>query len=164
MVSLNFSIGSDGWQRFRLRVDGQEIDVGPFGADTDALGDLVRAGLHLATGGHAATIRFDGEPENWLLDLSRDLDAIERPRPLLGRVFYSEAAKATAVAGILVARFRCDQDELARAIAATGRAVLETWGQAGYVDASAGLDGFPLRGVVAIEAALQQPDPPGREP
>src|SRR5689334_10922367 len=94
MVSLNFSIGPDGWRRLRLRVDGQEIEVGPFGADTDALGDLVRAGVHLATGGQAATIRFDGEPENWLLDLSRDVQAITRPRPLLGRVFYSEGAKA----------------------------------------------------------------------
>jgi hypothetical protein len=41
--------------------------VGPFGYCSDALGDLVRAALTVATSGWRAEVSFDGEPREWRL-------------------------------------------------------------------------------------------------
>ena len=66
-VSIDYQLGQHGWSRFRLTVGTASITVGPFGYCSDALGDLVRAALMIATSGLRAEVPFDGEPTEWRL-------------------------------------------------------------------------------------------------
>jgi hypothetical protein len=66
-VSIAFRLTGHGWARFTLRIGHAAIEVGAFGYCTDALGDLVRAALMIATSGRYAEASFDGEPREWRL-------------------------------------------------------------------------------------------------
>ncbi len=71
LVSIAYNLGEHGWSSFTLTIGAQSIEVGPFGYCTDALGDLVRAALTIATSGGRAEAAFDGEPREWLLIIER---------------------------------------------------------------------------------------------
>lgn len=66
-VSIDYRLGKNGWSQFQLSVGTASIGVGPFGYCTDALGDLVRAALVIATSGLTAEVSFDAEPMEWRL-------------------------------------------------------------------------------------------------
>ena len=58
-VCIDYQLGKNGWSRFQLSVGTASVVIGPFGYCTDALGDLVRAALMIATTGLRAEVRFD---------------------------------------------------------------------------------------------------------
>jgi hypothetical protein len=66
-VCIQYELGQHGWSSFRLIIGVASIVVGPFGYCTDALGDLVRAALMIATSGVRAEVSFDAEPMEWRL-------------------------------------------------------------------------------------------------
>src|SRR6185312_2319561 len=66
-VCIEYEVGQHGWSKFRLNVGTAAVVVGPFGYCTDALGDLVRAALMIATSGWRAEVSFDAEPMEWRL-------------------------------------------------------------------------------------------------
>jgi hypothetical protein len=66
-VSIIYDLGRYGWSDFKLTVGDVAVDIGPFGYCTDALGDLVRAALMLATSDYCVEVSFDGEPREWRL-------------------------------------------------------------------------------------------------
>ena len=66
-VRIDYQLGKNGWSHFQLNVATDSIVVGPFGYCTDALGDLVRAALVIATSGLRAEVSFDAEPMAWRL-------------------------------------------------------------------------------------------------
>jgi hypothetical protein len=67
-VAIDYQLGQHGWSQFRLTVGDASTVVGDFGYCTDALGDLVRAALLVATSGARAEVSFDGEPTEWRLE------------------------------------------------------------------------------------------------
>ena len=71
-VHLDYRLGEHGWADLTLTVGPNSIDIVGFGYCTDALGDLVRAALIVATSGRRAEVVFDGEPAQWLLVVERD--------------------------------------------------------------------------------------------
>src|ERR1700722_5022727 len=66
-VSIAYDLGQHGWSSFQLTIGDRAMDIGPFGYCTDALGDLVRAALLIATSDYRVEVRFDGEPREWRL-------------------------------------------------------------------------------------------------
>src|SRR5947209_3710553 len=66
-VSIQYDLGQNGWSRFQLIVGAASVVVGPFGYCTDALGDLVRTALMIATSAWRAEVSLDAEPMEWRL-------------------------------------------------------------------------------------------------
>lgn len=66
-VSITYDLGKHGGSSFKLTLGDKTLDIGPFGYCSDALGDLIRAALVLATSGYRAEVCFDGEPYEWRL-------------------------------------------------------------------------------------------------
>ena len=66
-LAIEYQLGQHGWSQFRLTVGDASTVVGEFGYCTDALGDLVRAALLVATSGTRAEVSFDGAPTEWRL-------------------------------------------------------------------------------------------------
>src|SRR5579864_1235043 len=64
-LSIVFRLGDNGWATMHIASGDEAVDVGSFGYCTDALGDLVRAALMIATNSPRAEAVFDGEPALW---------------------------------------------------------------------------------------------------
>jgi hypothetical protein len=165
-ISFAFELHEHGWASLGITVGGRSVQIPRFGYTTDGLGDLVRAALIIAAGERYVGVIFDEEPQRWGLalepaGLSRDLRRIARltvrdggtsldadgwskrsvwewnaPPVLEGYVSTDDFARATHLVATS-ARQRYDDT--------TYR---QRWGYHGS------LEGFPLRGLVALEAAL----------
>jgi hypothetical protein len=61
-VSIDYRFVRSGWSELRPTVGAAGVVLGPFGFLSDALGDLVRAALMIATSAVQAEVGFDGEP------------------------------------------------------------------------------------------------------
>jgi hypothetical protein len=81
-VCIGYQLGKNGRSRFQLNVGPTSVIVGPFGYTTDALGDLVRAALMIATSGLRAEVSLNAEPMEWRLIAERGR---QRTRPILLR-------------------------------------------------------------------------------
>ncbi len=78
-VSVDYQIEQHGWASFTLTVDDLRVKVGAFGYCTDALGDLIRAALMVATNGSFASVSFDAEPKEWRVLLeTKDLGVLRQ--------------------------------------------------------------------------------------
>jgi hypothetical protein len=152
-VSIVYDLGRLGWSNFKLTVGDDAIDIGPFGYCTDALGDLVRAALLLATSDYRAEVCFDGEPREWRLVLD------EGWRPAL-RLRVYDNSKAPEADGQLVMENHVTADDFARAVQKVAQHIWDTYGAAGDNEAWNGERGFPLRGLRALDAALSYEEPP----
>jgi hypothetical protein len=91
---------------------------------TDALGDILRAGLALATGADRTTFSFDGEPNEW-----RWFFETFRLR-ILG--FASIFACELPERGALLFEAECNPENFARAALAVGQSVFSRHGIEGY--------------------------------
>jgi hypothetical protein len=150
-VSIVYDLGRHGWSSFALTVGDDAIDIGPFGYCTDALGDLVRAALILATSGYHAEVCFDGEPREWRLVLD------EGWKPELRLRVYDTAKHPNAD---LVFENYVAADDFAHAVRTVAQHIWDTYGAAGYNEAWSGQQGFPLRGLKALDTALSYEEPP----
>lgn len=165
-ISFAFELQDHGWASLGISIGVRSFQIPGFGYTTDGLGDLVRAALLIAAGERYVGIIFDEEPQRWGLalepsGLSKDLRRIARltvrdggtsldddgwsnpsvwkwkSQPVLeGFVSTDDFARATLLVATS-ARQRYDDT--------TYR---QRWGYHGS------LEGFPLRGLVALEAAL----------
>lgn len=170
LVSMNFSLNHEGWASLAVRCGEQNFTIKDFGSGTDGLGDLVRTALTIAAGGMLGEVVFDCEPQVWGLavqpaGLSPENVRVVRLTIRDGGTTLSDAGRsglpvwawsssivldsyvttdgfAAAVQGI-ASRARADFDD------ATYRTRWSYFGS---------LEGFPLRGLRALEAALSVPE------
>ena len=137
------------------------VVVGPFGYCTDALGDLVRAALTIATSGLRAEVSFDAEPMEWRL--------IVGPYPaLLGwadfslRVLTFPDASGPALPeaeGHKLFEAQCPAEGFVHAVLRAAETVWDEHGVDGYLRVWGGPCGFPLRALAALRAAVSAQEP-----
>ena len=169
-LSFDFELHKHGWASLKISIGKRAFQIPSFGDTTDGFGDLVRAALQIVTGGTHVGVIFDQEPRRWGLalesaGLSHDLRRIARltvrdggtsltsegwsnpavwkwetPPVLEGYVATDDFARATQVVAAS-ARQRYDD-----------KTYREKWRY------YASLEGFPLRGLTALEAALAVPE------
>jgi hypothetical protein len=157
-VSIIYDLGHHGWSSFKLTVDDIAVDIGPFAYSTDALGDIVRAALMLATSDYHVEISFDGEPQEWRLIIDEGWKPELRLRVLLFDDWT--APKRPETEGQLLMTSHVTADGFARAVQTVAQGIWETYGAEGYNAAWIGRRGFPLRGLKALDAALSHNEPP----
>lgn len=162
-ASIAYRLGKYGWSSFTLTIGDARVDIGKFGYCTDALGDLVRAALVIAASGSHAEVSFDGEPHEWRLLIDREWGAKTSRAMCHVRVltFANIGAQSPESEGDNIFDAQCDSDDFARAVETAAREVFEEHGIDGYNKAWLPfLNGFPLRGLEALRAALAVEEPP----
>jgi hypothetical protein len=163
-VSIEYTLGQHGWSSFKLTAGDKTIDIGEFGYCTDALGDLVRAALLIAANGSRAEACFDSEPMEWRLVVERDWTQGLPATALRLRVltFDSFWPEAPASDGKVMLDAYVAADAFADAVRTAAQRIWDTYGPHGYDDAWNGMNGFPLRALKALKAALTEQDEPAR--
>lgn len=130
---LRMTIDDAGWGDLDVTQGATHCKIEGFSYTTDALGDLVRAALLLATGQHTATVHFDGEPMEWRLIVGphwRDSRwQSSKLRILIFDNIYKEAAEAD---GKSVLEIECDSNAFVKAVAAMTERVLSDVGETDY--------------------------------
>ena len=166
LVGFSFELHDAGWASLETKVGRRSFTIPAFGNMTDGLGDLVRAALQVATGESYTGVIFDEEPQRWGLALEPSglSDANER----IARLTIRDGGTALSADGWSnrpvwrwatkpVLEGFVETDTFAHAVqivAASARArysdavCRERWGYPGS------REGFPLRGLKALEAAL----------
>jgi hypothetical protein len=165
-VYIQYELGQHGWSNFRLNVGTASVVVGPFGYCSDALGDLVRAALMIATSGSRAEVSFDAEPMEWRLiagphwypDRSSWTDFSVRVLTFQG-LFNPPAPE---VEGNCLFEAQCSADDFTHAVLRAAQAVWDQYGADGYDAAWGGPLGFPLRALHALRAAISVEEPRSR--
>ena len=152
-VCIDYQLGKNGWSRFQLTVGTVSVVVGPFGYSTDALGDLVRAALMIATSGWRAEVSFDAEPMEWRL--------IVGPYPALSgwtdfslRVLTFPDASGLPLLeaeGHKLFEALCPAEGFVHAVLRAAEAVWDEYGADGYDRVWGGPCGFPLRALTAFK-------------
>ncbi len=162
-VSIEYKLGEYGWSSFQLTIGTVSTHVGPFGYCTDALGDLVRAALMVATSVSRAEVSFDGEPREWRLIVEKEWGMIGEPTAKLGikvLVFPHILPRAPDSEGEKVFEAYTSPDAFAGAVLDAVQRLWDANGAEGYNRAWNGFQGFPLRGLQALRAALSVEEPP----
>jgi hypothetical protein len=155
-VCIDYQVGQNGWSRFQLSVGASSVVVGPFGYCTDALGDLERAALMIATSGWRAEVSFDAEPMEWRL--------IVGPYPISSgwadfrlRVLTFPDASGhpfSEAEGQKLFEAQCTAESFVHAVLRAAEAVWHEYGADGYDKVWGGPCGFPLRALTALKAAI----------
>lgn len=158
-ISINYHLGKNGWSHFQLSLGDKMVDVGAFGYCSDALGDLVRCALLIATSDFHAEVRLDGEPCEWRLII----DEGWKPERRLRVLFYPESDLPEAEGRLLIEGIVA-ADDFARAVQRAAQGIWDTYGADGYNEVWMGQRGFPLRGLKALDAALSYEEPSPSEP
>jgi hypothetical protein len=162
-VCIDYELGQNGWSRFRLTVGTASVDVGPFGYCSDALGDLVRAALMIATSGWRAEVSFDSEPMEWRLIIGPYWDAAQSGwTDFRLRVLTFPSASnppSPAAEGDNVFEAKCSPDSFVHAVLRAAQAVWNEYRADGYDRVWGGPCGFPLRALSALKAATSVQEP-----
>ena len=157
-VCIDYQLGKNGWSRFQMDVGGASVVVGPFGYCTDALGDLVRAALMIATTGMRAEVSFDAEFLEWRLIAGGNW--VARSEFSLRVFTFPNANPSLAEAeGQKVFEAQCLPEDFVRAVLKAAEAVWQEHGVDGYDRAWGGPCGFPLRALTALKAAISVQEP-----
>lgn len=159
-VAIEYQLGQHGWSQFRLTVGDASTVVGEFGYCTDALGDLVRAALLVATSGTRAEVSFDGEPTEWRLIVTAN-----SPKPQISisvRLFSTLDPHRPDWEGEKLLEARSTGDSFARAVRDAAQSIWDEYGATGYNTAWGGPCGFPLRALTALNAVLSVAEPPAK--
>jgi hypothetical protein len=160
-TSIDYQLGQNGWSRFQLNVGTSSVVVGPFGYCTDALGDLVRAALVIATSGWRAEVSFDGEPMEWRLIVgpyaaqSGWTDFRLRVLTFPGAI----GPPSPEAEGNKLFEAQCTADSFVHAVLRAAEAVWDECGADGYDRVWGGPFGFPLRALTALKAAISVQEP-----
>jgi hypothetical protein len=157
-VVIDYRLGQYGWSQFKLTVSDASTVVSPFGYCTDALGDLVRAALTVATTGCRTEVSFDGEPQEWRLVADRDSPWNQINLRVLS--FDTLDPHLPDWEGEILLEARSTADSFARAVRDAAQAVWDEHGAEGYNAAWQGPCGFPLRALTALTAVLSVAEPP----
>lgn len=166
VVGFSFELHDAGWASLETKVGGRSFTIPAFGYMTDGLGDLVRAALQVATGESHIGVIFDEEPQRWGLAL--EPAGLSDTNERIARLMIRDGGTALSADGwsnLAVWRWATqpvlegfvETDTFAHAVqivTASARArysdavYRERWGYHGS------LEGFPLRGLKALETAL----------
>jgi len=167
-LALDFTIAGAGWASLTIRKGGQLHEIDGISYLTDALDDLLRLGIAMATGRAFAWVQFEHEPgstvllaENGWLEgtdwaTGRRLCAI--PWPSSGEREPSWKSLQESEREFIVELG--SPDELPEAILAAADRVEQELGADGYSKRWTGRLGFPSRAVAALRAALATPSMP----
>ena len=165
-ITLDYELYARGSARFRICCGEHDFSISDFGSLTDGLGDFVRAALTVATGAGYAEILFDAEPQIWGLAVESAGLSDEKVRIVRisikdgGRSLQSDGHSSLPVwkwSSEPVFQGFVTTDDFAREVQQAALKVRrelddatyrETWGHFGS------LEGFPQRGLAALEAAL----------
>lgn len=164
-VSFDFSLRG-GFATLIVRCGEQEFAIEEFGSDADDLGDLVRAALNVATGGMLAQVVFDCEPHRWGLaiepaGLSADDVRVSRLTVRDGGAALSDEGHSGRPVWAWSSPVMLDgfvtTDSFAAAVQGAASKARDDFDDATYRQRwfnPRSREGFPLRGLRALEAAL----------
>lgn len=166
VVGFSFELHDAGWASLETMVGGRSFTIPSFGYMTDGLGDLVRAALQVATGGSHVGVIFDEEPQRWGLAL--EPTGLSDTNKRIARLTIRDGGTALSADGWSnpavwrwatqpVLEGYVETDNFARAvqiITASARARYSDAVYRGRWGYHGSLEGFPLRGLKALEAAL----------
>ena len=153
-VSVEFRITGYGSADINLRVGDDSFLIRGASCTTDALGDLLRMALAIATGTETATASFDGEPMEWRL-WAHNLGG-SKGLFLKVLTFADIYKKEPDEAGDIVYSAECGAADFANAVLAAGQQVWATHGEKyEWLDVP-----FPMRALRALETATVTTDPP----
>ena len=165
-LSFGFELHEAGWASLEIVIGGRTFAIPAFGVTTDGLGELVRAALQIATGESHVGVVFDEEPQRWGLAL--EPAGLSHNNERIARLTLRDGGTALSADGwsnpavwrwaaqpVLEGYVATDAfADAVLVVAASARTrysddvYRERWGYAGS------LEGFPLRGLKALEAAL----------
>lgn len=171
-VCIDYELGQHGWSKFQLTVGSKSIEVGTFGYCSDALGDLVRAALMIATSGWHAQVSFDGEPMEWRLLIGSywvaDSTHLATRSPHNAwtdfrlRVLTFPACRCPLLPeseGKKLFEASCSPEAFVESVMKAAQAVWDEYGADGYDRVWGGPKGFPLRALTALKAAISIKEP-----
>jgi hypothetical protein len=154
-VCIQYELGQNGWSRLQLHIGTASVVVGPFGYCTDALGDLIRAALMIATSGVGGEVIFDGEPTQWRLVIGPYWNPSQPGWTDFSlRVFMANPASQEPEF-----EAQCSPYSFVQAVLRVAQTVWDEHGIDGYDKAWGGPCGFPLRAFTALKAALSVQEP-----
>ena len=160
--TVEFRVTGPGWADLVLRAGEKSLVLRGISYTPDALGDLVRAALMIATGGYSAQVSFDNEPGEHRLVLTSHLDMASGNGPL--SIVALELADLYAASpnaeGHQTFIADCEALDFGRAVLACALGAQESFG-ARY---DWGGNGFPLGAMRALEVALAVRDLPKPPP
>jgi len=160
-VRLEFVLSGAGWACLEIWSGGEKKEIDGISYLTDALDDIVRIGINIATEKGIGAAIFEHEPalsalvaetawiedNNWhlgaRLSVIRDLPQWVEPN-----FKWRASVEADFVAHL------GSRDELARLFLDAALRVRQEHGEEGYSQLWGGRTGYPRRAVVALEAAL----------
>jgi len=169
-MSMVYDLATAGWASLEVVCGSDSFRVSDFGYITDGLGDIVRAALALVAGASHVEVLFDCEPQIWGLAVApAGLVADAQPPIRVCRVTIRDGGTGLgqdghsfkpvwAWEGPIVFEGFVKSDDFGRAALAMARAVRAKFDDATYRERwghYASLEGFPLRGLEALETALQ---------
>jgi hypothetical protein len=157
-ILVDFRFRGAGWADIEFRIHDQQFLIGGISYTTDAVGDLLRAALMIATGAWSASVSFDGEPHESRLVLGGVWDRDRWRKGFFVRVieFADIYKKEPDERGIVSFDAECTEREFALAVLEAGRRILAD-GVENYAWADMP---FPTRALRALETALAMEEPP----
>ena len=161
-VSMNYKMQKHGRASLTLTVGTSHVEIAEFGYCTDAIGDLIRAALPMATGASFTFVSPDGEPREWRILVGAEECWSPRSKlvPLQVRTFPEAGARQVANKGSIIFEAEVHRDGFARAVLAAALKVLELHGVDEYARAcDFAFADYPLRALRAFETALSTMEP-----
>ena len=163
-AELNFIIEGAGWARIEISADSVSHTIEGISYLTNALDDLLRMGIDIATDRGWSTALFDHEPRQTVL--AAETSWFENGEPFDGARLSSFDAGPTA--DTITWRQLIDaprdfalqvgsRDELARIFLKAGERVWDQHGDVGYRKLWGGRLAFPVRAMKALKSALGSP-------
>lgn len=158
-VSIEFRLTGAGWGDLLLQFGPKSFVLEGVSNTTDALGDLLRAALMIATGAWTARASFDREPCEWRLIIGSVFDPAQWRRGFWVRVFeFPDIYKNLPdEQGDLAFEAQCDERSFTEAVLNAAKRFQEVYGPQEY---DWGNNPFPLRAQRALETALTVTDMP----
>ena len=168
-LELDFSMTGAGWAGLTVRKGGRSHEIESFSYLSDALDDLVRLGIDIATDRSFGWARFLHEPGSTILFAesgwwagATDWVAGYRLSTISSRD-YGESEPEWNRLHRTEREFMVEletRDELPNAILEAARRIESDLGTEGYAKRWTGRLGFPSRAVAALRAALATPSLP----
>lgn len=148
---MEFRLTGVGWAECELRLGERAFTLTGISYLTDALGDLVRLALMIATGAPSAAASFNREPYEWRIVATSLLDHAVRTGAVSIAIFSFPDAftNAPLSEGDLDFVGDCDALAFSKAVLVGAKQAIESHGMKGW-------EGYPLptEALRALEAAL----------
>jgi hypothetical protein len=153
---VELEITGPGWADLKLKLGERRFILTSVSYCSDAIGDLARFALQIATGAEQASASFDREPAEWRLIAQSLPDMASEKGPVQISVyeFPNMQANAPLEAGGLAFRGDCDALAFARAVLSEIKRILPR-----IEEFTTGLYPVPTSALRALEAVLAKPGP-----